>query len=444
MKHHIKLLILTIVFGFAMAPAVMAQDKNVAKAEEYLNKGAASTNATEKRELIDKAIEYYTKAGMGKEMFEPIGDALVATKDYTGAARYYTRGTTEVKKAGNTKIGDALVEDAEAAADDKEKAKHIKSAISYYNKSDNPKAGFKKIGDIYYKQGPAKYDAALGYYIQGQVYDMVKTIADEYKSKGNDTLAAQTYEKMDNADGYNAAGKIYEDAGEYSKAYIAYEKAGNMDGLLRYANRLFSIGNVEEGVPQYQKIAAIYETKQDKAGMAKLAESASKYGQYQLAADLYMKINDFKKAEMALVYQDLISFNIEGAIDHATKAEEPSLVSAIKANKASLDAIAKIGNDFDLIRQNEPSVIKQYDNNKNLSLSADDMQSLKGYYTAYKSKIADQTYLLATHYAKLSHPVLKEVIRTKFQGYGAVRNILDGNLVKKKEKASVKTEDTFL
>lgn len=53
-----------------------------------------------------------------------------------------------------------------------------------------------------------------------------------------------------------------------------------------------------------------------------MAESASKYGQYQLANELYMKINDFKKAEMALVYMDLISFNYDGAIDHATKVEE--------------------------------------------------------------------------------------------------------------------------
>lgn len=444
MKHRNLLLILTFVCSLFVAPALMAQDKNVLKAEEFLKKGVESTNATEKREHLEKAVEYYTKAGMGKELFELVGDALVAGKDYASAARYYTRSTTEIKKAGYGKIGDALVEDAEASSDDKEIAKLIKSAVSHYNKSDNPKAGYKNIGDIYYKQGEAKYDVALGYYIQGQVYEMVKTIADEYKSKGNDTLAAQTYERMDNPEGYNAAGKIYEDAGEYSKAYIAYEKAGNMDGLLRYANRLFAIGNADEGIPQYQKIAAIYEQKNDKAGMTKLAESASKYGQYQLASDLYMKVNDYKKAETALVYQDLISFNIDGAIDHATKAEDPDLVAAINSSKATLDALAKIASNFDLIRDNEPSVIKQYDTSKNLVLSADDMQSLKGYYTDYKTKIADQVYLLATNYAKLNHPVLKEVVKTKFQTYGAVRTILDNNFVKKKEKAAVKTEDTFL
>lgn len=444
MKHRAKLLMLTILCSLFMAPSLMAQDKNVTKAEEYVAKGIATSDAIAKRENLEKAVEYYTKAGMGKELFELIGDALVSAKDYVSAAKYYTRGTTEIKKSGYRKIGDAMVEDAEASSDDKEVGKLIKSALSHYNKSDDPKAGFKAIGDIYYKQGASKYDAALGYYVQGQVNDMIKKIAEEYKANGNDTLAAQTYERMNNAEGFNAAGKIYEDTEDYSKAYIAYEKAGNMDGLLRYANRLFETGNIDAGVPQYQKIAAIYEQKNDKAGMGKLAESASKYGQYQLASDLYMKINDFKKAEMALVYQDLFSFNLEGAIDHATKAEDDALAAAIKASKASLDIFAKIAADFDLIRQNEPSVTKQYDNNKNLKLSAEDMQSLKGYYTDYKTKIADQTYLLAANYAKLTHPILKEVMKTKFSSYGAVRTILDNNMVKKKEKTAVKTEDTFL
>lgn len=426
------------------SPVLMAQDKNVLKAEEFLKKGVEAANATDKRENLEKAVEFYTKSGMGKELYELVGDALVEGKDYVSAARYYLRGTPEVKKQGYGRIGDALVADAEASSDDKEIAKLIKSAISHYNKSDNPTAGYKNIGDIYYKQGASKYDAALTYYVQGGVSDMVKKIAEEYKSKGNDTLAAQTYERMDNAEGYNAAAKIYEGIGENSRAYIAYEKAGNMDGLIRYANREFEIGNAEAGIPQYQKIAEIYEKKGDKAGMAKLAESASKYGQYQLANELYMKINDFKKAELALVYNSLFIFDYEGAISHAMKAEEEGLVAAIKSSKPAMDAIAKIATEFDLIRSNEPYVTKQFDANKNLVLSAEDMQSYKGYYTTYKNKIADQTYLLSANYAKLNHEVLKQVVRTKFMGYGAVRHILDGNFNKKKEKANVKTEDTFL
>ncbi len=444
MKHRIKLLILTIMCGLLVSPSLMAQNKDVAKAEEYLKKGVEATNPTDKRENLDKAVEYYTKSGMGKELFELVGDALVEGKDYVSAARYYTRGTIEVKKAGYGRIGDALVTDAESSSDPKEVAKLIKSAISHYNKSDDPKAGYKAIGDIYYKQGMEKYGDALTYYVQGGVTEMVTKIAQEYKAKGNDTLAAKTYERLDTPEGYNAAAKIYEETGDHSNAYVAYEKAGNMDGLIRYANREFEIGNFEAGIPQYNKIAAIYETKGDKVGMAKLAESASKYGQYQLASELYMKINDFKKAEMALVYLDLINFNLDGAIDHATKAEEEALATSIKSSRAAMEAIAKIAGDFDLIRDNEPSVTKNYDNNKVLQLSAEDMQSLKGYYSAYKTKIADQTYLLASNYAKLNHEVLKQVVRTKFASYGAVRNILDGNFVKKKEKASVKTEDTFL
>lgn len=444
MKHRAKLFILTIMCCLLTTPALMAQDKNVTKAEEYLSKGVASTNATEKREFLEKAVEYYTKSGMGKELFELVGDALVAGKDYTSAARYYLRGTTETKKVGYSRIGDAMVDDAAASGDDKEVGKLIKSAVSNYRKGDNPEAGYKKIGDLYFGMGSGQYDNALSYYIMGKSYPDVKKIADNYLTAGNDTSAAKAYEQMDTPEGYNAAGAIYEKAGEYSSAYIAFEKAGNMDGLLRYANRLFETGNIDGGVPQYQKIAAMYEAKNDKAGMAKLAESASKYGQYQLANELYMKINDFKKAEIALVYMDLISFNYEGAIDHATKAEEESLVAAIKSNKATLAILEKIAKDFELIKNNEPYVTKQYDENKNLVLSAEDMESLKGYYSAYKSKIADQTYLLATNYAKLSHDVLKQVMRTKFHTYGAVRTILDNNMVKKKEKTAVKTEDTFL
>ncbi|CAN5185680.1 hypothetical protein BH09BAC1_BH09BAC1_26110 [soil metagenome] len=444
MKHRIKLLILTLMCSLMVSPSLMAQDKNVTKAEEYVKKGLETSNQTEKREHYEKAVEYYTKAGMGKELFELIGDAQVAGKDYVSAAKYYTRGTTDGKKAGYGKIGDAMVEDADASSDPKEIAKLIKSALSHYNKSADPKAGYKAVGDLYYKQGPTKYNEALTYYIQGGAGDMVKKIAEEYKAQGNDTLAAQTYERMDNADGYNAAAKIYDESGDHSRAYIAYEKAGNMDGLLQYANREFEIGNTEAGVPQYRKIADIYEKKGDKAGMAKLAESASKYGQYQLANELYMKINDFKKAEMALVYDDLVNFNFDGAIDHATKAEDLTLVAAIKSSRTAMEAISKVAKDFDLIRQNEPSVTKQYDKNGSLQLSAEDMQSLKGYYTAYKSKIADQTYLLAANYAKLNHEVLKQVVKTKFKAYGAVRNILDTNMMKKKEKAAVKTEDTFL
>lgn len=106
--------------------------------------------------------------------------------------------------------------------------------------------------------------------------------------------------------------------------------------------------------------------------------------------------------------------------------------------------LEKIANDFDLIKNNEPSVTKQYDDNKNLVLSAEDMESYKGYYSAYKTKIADQIFALSGSYAKLTNDVIKQVIRTKFLSYGAVRTILDNNMVKKKEKAAVKTEDTFL
>jgi hypothetical protein len=444
MKHRAKLIIMTIMCFLLTAPALMAQDKNVVKAEESIAKGLETADATAKREYFEKAVEYYTKSGMGKELFELIGDALVAGKDYASAAKYYLRGTPEAKKAGYSRIGDGMVEDAAAAGDDKEVGKLVKSALSNYRKSDNPEAGYKKVGDLYYGMGNSQYENALGYYVMGKSYPDVKKIADGYLAAGNDTSAAKSYERMDTPEGYNAAGAIYEKAGEYSSAYIAFEKAGNTDGLLRYANRLFETGNIEGGVPQYQKIATLYEAKNDKAGMAKLAESASKYGQYQLANELYMKINDFKKAEMALVYMDLISFNYDGAIDHAIKAEEESLVAAIKSSRATLVILEKIANDFDLIKNNEPSVTKQYDDNKNLVLSAEDMESYKGYYSAYKTKIADQIFALSGSYAKLTNDVIKQVIRTKFLSYGAVRTILDKNMVKKKEKTAVKTEDTFL
>lgn len=444
MKHRAKTLFFTIVCCLLVAPALYAQDKNVAKAEELLAKGVASTNATEKRELIDKAIDLYEKSGMGKELFEIIGDALVAGKDYASASRYYLRGTTEIKKAGYGKIGDAMVEDAAASGDDKEVSKLIKSAVSNYRKSENPEAGYKKIGDLYYSMGKGQYDTALDYYVMAKSFDDVKKIADGYIAAGQDTSAAKTYERLNTTEGYNAAGAIYEKAGEYSSAYIAYEKAGNIDGLLRYANRLFATGNAEAGIPQYQKIAALYSGKNDNAGLEKLAEAASTYGQYQLSNELYMQINNFTKAEMALVYLDLISFNYDGAIEHATKADDAALAAAIKANKTTLMALEKIVQEFELIKQNEPSVTKQYDENKNLVLSAEDMESFKYYYADYKNKIADLTYSLASNYAKLSNDAIKHVMRTKFSSYGAVRTILDKNFNKKKEKSALKTEDTFL
>ncbi len=444
MRYRATTLLLTIMCCLLLAPALYAQDKNVIKADELLAKGVESTNATEKRELIEKAVDLYEKSGMGKELFEIVGDALVAGKDYTSAARYYLRGTTEIKKAGYGKIGDAMVEDAGASGDDKEVSKLIKSAVSSYRKSDNPEAGYKKIGDLYYNMGKGQYDNALDYYVMGKSFDDVKKIADGYIAAGMDTSAAKSYERLNTVEGYNAAGVIYEKAGEYSSAYLAFEKAGNIDGLLRYANRLFATGNIDGGVPQYQKIAALYSEKDDKAGLEKLAESASRYGQYQLSNELYMKIDNFNKAEMALVYLDLINFNYDSAIEHAMKADEASLAAAIKANKATLGLLEKIAADYELIKNNEPSVIKQYDENKNLVLSAEDMESFKYYYADYKTKIADLTFSLATNYAKLNNEVIKQVMQTKFSSYGAVRTILDKNFAKKKEKTAVKTEDTFL
>ncbi len=444
MKHRTKTLLLTIMCCLFIAPTLIAQDKNVIKADELLAKGVESTNATEKRELIEKAVDLYEKSGMGKELFEIVGDALVAGKDYASAARYYLRGTPEVKKAGYGKIGDAMVADAGESGDDKEVAKLIKGAVSNYRKSENPEAGYKNIGDFYYAMGKGQYDNALEYYIMGKAFEDVKKIADGYIAAGMDTSAAKSYERLNTDEGYNAAGAIHEKIGDYSSAYLAYEKAGNIDGLLRYANRLFATGNIDAGKPQYQKIAALYVAKNDNAGLEKLAEAASKYGQYELSNELYMQINNFNKAEMALVYNDLINFNYEGAVEHATKAEEMSLVAAINSSKATLDVLQKIITEFELIKANEPFVTKQFDDNKNLILSAEDMESYKYYYADYKNKIADLTFSLASNYTKLNNDVIKQVMRTKFSGYGAVRTLLDKNFVKKKEKAAVKTEDTFL
>ncbi|MDX2002848.1 MAG: hypothetical protein SFW35_10475 [Chitinophagales bacterium] len=442
----------TLLFSLFFIPSVLfAQDKDLAKADEYLKK-AVTLTGTEKNELLKKAIELYTKVGKTKEeMYTTIGDALVDARDYNGATTYYTRGGTAVKKQGQIRIAEEYMENA--SEDAKNESKLIKKALDAYVKGGASKDGYKTVGDYYSAKGPEYDSLAFSYYEQGQVTEKLTEIGDNYYSKGPEyyAKAAEAYEKTGSPEGTKKAGDIYWGLGEkdvafYEKAYTAYDKGHHMDGIKKYADRLFEMGQEDAANAQYNKIADYYVSTKNSGGLDKLASAAFDGGNYQLASMYYEKMADTKNMEKAQSYDALYKFDFAGAIDHFTKAEDMAMANAIKANLKTLETLPQIYNDLEEIKKTEPFV--GMDSNAVLGKkvpNAQDQANFNAYYKSVQGTIADNVYKVSAAYQKLTDPTLKKVVKLKFQRFNAFKTILNPDtFVKKKEKAALKLEDVIL
>jgi tetratricopeptide (TPR) repeat protein len=423
--------------------ATQAQDKNIAKVDEYIAKAKSATDAAKKTEWFNKASEIIMTNKLGKEQFVKIGDAYLEEGDITNAAKYFMRCDKTDKAEGYVKIGHKMVE--QAFDDPKAEAKTMRKAIDYFTKGGAAKEGYEAVGDAYYEKGKDSYLKAADYYAQGGVAAKLEKIAGEFLSDNKPDLAADVYMKANTPEGYKKAGDLYFSAGEYNDAFTAYEKAGYAEGIKKYADKLYQDGQVSDAEAQYNKVADMYAAKSNVSGLNELAQSAENRGNYAMAAALYEKAGDNDKAGKARAYDRLFALDFDGAKSEFTTLGNADMVKAITANMKFLTPLKDAAEYFDEVKRAEPPVSYVVDTvTKKKTPVKTDIDAFNSYYKEAMTTIVDNCYIVSANVPKILHAGLKEAMMKRFKQYGAVRNILDSNFGKKLSKEQITVKDIVL
>lgn len=430
--------------------ALEAQNKDVDKGNDFLKKAMDQTDAAKRQDLINKAIESWTKGGLKREMYALIGDAFLEKKDYTNASSNYSRCDKPEKKEGMKKIAEAYVEDA-FSGEEKNEPKNLKKAMDYFTKGDAAKEGARLIGDRYYARGIAAYGKALDYYVIGEAAVKIEQIAKEYMEKGgdNENKAAETYLRMKNKDGYTKAGNIYYNRNEFQKAIEAYLKGGVREGIQKYADYLYSENRNEEADNLILQLADALTEQKDDEGMEKLASQTQAKGSYMLASKLYDKAGDVSKGDVCRAYDALIGFRLEEAKGLFAQAADPAVQSmgaSITASEKYMGPLKDLADNMEDLKKNAPFVTLITDSVTGKSYpSPSDQKMQEDYYKSIRDQIIKNVNDISVNYTKLTDPKLKNFVRQRFLQYGAVRNILDKeSFVVKKLKQDVKVKDLVL
>jgi hypothetical protein len=431
------------IISFIAAASLSAQDKNIAKVDEYIAKAKSASDAAKKAEWYNKAAEVIITNKLGKEQFAKIGDAYLEEGDITNAAKYYTRCDKAEKMEGYIKIGNKMIE--QAFDDPKSEAKIMRKAIDYYTKAGATKEGYEAVGDAYYAKGKDSYLKAAEYYVQAGASAKLEKVAAEFLADNKPDMAANVYMKANTPEAYNKAGDLYYKAGEYGDAFIAYEKAGNAEGIKKYADKLYEEGQYSDAEAIYGKVADMYAAKSNVAGLLELAKAAENRGNYAVAATLYEKAGDNDKAGKARAYDRLFAMDFEGAKTEFTNLGNAEMVKAITANMKFLSPLKDAAEYFDEIKKSQPYVSYVVDSiTKKKTPVKSEIEAFNSYYKEAMPNIYDNCIIVANNIPKITNAVLKEAMMKKFRQYGAIRNILDANFGKKLTKDQITIKDVVL
>lgn len=430
-------------FIFLFQHTLFAQDKNIAKVDEYISKAKSQSDATKKADLYNKAAQLIMTQKLPKSEFVKLGDAWVEEGDVVKASQYYNRADKEDKKEGYIKIGHKMIE--LAPEDPKREGRNMEKAITYFTKGGDTEAGYEAVGDSYYARGKEYYMEAVQYYAAGKISQKIEKIAQEFISSNEKTNAAKTYEKMNTPEGFKKAGDLYFANEDYPAAFDAYVNGKHGEGIQKYGDKLYDDGKWSEGDAQYTKAAEIYEEKNDRNGLISLGTAAEKRGNYSLATTMYERGGATDKAGHAKAFESLYNFDFDNAKIALEGINDFDLAKAIKANIKYLDPLKEINQLFLQIKQDEPyiSVIEDPETGKKTP-SPGDINTFNEYYKSMIDDINENINKIAANLAKVNHSRLKDLMFTRFQQYGAVKNILDKNLNRKLQRNQITYKEVKL
>jgi len=442
-----NILTLSIVMLLVMSKA-SAQNKDVDKGKAALAKALDQKDLSKRQQMINDARADFQKGGLKpQEVGVILGDAYLDKGDLVNAANSYSTASKEDKKEGFKKVADAYVETA-FTGDAKAETKAINKAMDYYKKADALKEGARNIGDKYYAKGEDGYSKALDFYIIGGADVKLEEIAKEYFGKGGtgEDKAAEVYTRMKTPEGYQKAGDIYFNRKEYAKAVEAYEAGNNAEGIKKYADYLYSQNRNDEADNLYLKIAALYATGKDDAGLEKLAQQCQAKGSYGLAARIYDKAGNTNMSDKSNGYASLIELNLDSARIYFTNVSENDMLKAMTDNAKGLNAIKDVADNLDVLQRGAPSVNPIVDTVTGItSLSAKDEKDQDEYYKSIHDQVIKNVFDLSAAFGKITNPDLKKYLRFRFLRYKAVRNILDTQTMAiRKQKSEIKVKDVEL
>lgn len=423
--------------------AVNAQEKEIAKVDDYIAKAKEASDKSKKTDLYNKAAQLIMSARLDKSHNMKIGDAYLEEGDVTNAIRYYMRCETEDKNEGYKKAGDKTIE--QAFDDPKMEDKTMRKAISYYSKAKAAEEGYEAVGDAYYERGKDFRMKAAEFYGTGKAVNKIERIAGEYMDEKNLHAAADVYMKLDNEEGYKKAGDLFYSVNDFNNAYSAYEKGGVTEGIKKYADKLYADGLKVDGDALYYKLAEIYTTKEDKESLARLARLAEEKSNYTMAASIYEQAGEAVNANKAKAYSHLVSLDFETAEKAFKDLGDLETAEGISKNMKYLVALRDVADYFEEVKSFEPYVAYSEDpETKERIPNKTDLADFHAYYKGVASNIVERCYMISSNVQNIKDPILKKVMINTFKQFGAVRNVLDDNFNKKLQKEKATARDVIL
>jgi hypothetical protein len=413
-----------------------AQDKNVAKVDEYIQKAKNEPDKNKKTVLYNKAVEVITTAKLGKDQYVKLGDAYVEEGDVVKASQFYMRCDAADKKEGYAKIGDKLIE--MAPEDPKTEPKTMKKAVDYYTKAGKTNEGYEAVGNSYYNRGKEFYPKAAEYYASGNNSAKLEKIASELIASNQKADAAKIYLKMNNAEGFKKAGDLYFDAGEFNSAFDAYNEGKVGEGIQKYGDKAYNDGKYSEGDAMHVRAAEIYTEKNDAKGLLSLGASAEKRGNYTMAAEMYEKGGATDKAGNARAYEALYLLEFDAAKTALEGINDFETAKSITPNMKFLNPLKEVATAFDDILKNQPyiSMVEDPETGKK-SPNPADVSNFNEYYKSLVDAIYDNVNVLSVNIPKITNARLKDIMMKKFMQYNSVRTILDSSFNKKLQRTQV-------
>ncbi len=390
-----------------------AQDKNVKKAEEYMEKGNNAIFA-EHDEYYKKAIQYYIAGGSTREeAYGKVADAMIDKGAYQASTKYIKQSDNPADRY--KRIGDIYIEKGTQSKGFTELSQYEK-AMKFYDKAKAEAEGYSKIADACYQKGGDSFSIAVAYYAKAKDQEGLTKIAKDLESKGPEYYgqAAAAYRSMETEEGYKKAGDLFFKAKKYQEAYESYNEGLIVDGLTKFADFIRQQGDVDSANLIYARVSEFMLSTGDEESIRKLAAKSMQGGNYQTAVELYERLEDFKKADAARAYLAVQNGEFYEALDYAEGAGETALANTIRTNLKKLSSLDDVSASFDEIMIYAPYVETEADR-----------QFEKEYYQEYKPDIIRGLKKLASIYSGITEPAIQRTVRERFSQYYCVKVLLD-------------------
>jgi len=445
MKSYIHLLLLATAMLCITAPTY-AQNKDIDKGKANLKKAFEQKDAANKNEMIQKSVELFTKGGLKKEMNLIIGDEFLEHNDLVQAANYYNRCDKGEKADGLFRVAEAYKE--QAFGDEKNEAKLLKSAVSFYTKSGKLKDGAKIIGDKYFDRGEKFYPKALDYYFIATDTASAEKVANTYVAKGGETAfqAVDVLKRIGSKSALEKAGDICYERKQFDKAYECYATADVTRGLEKIADKYNEIGKTDEAANIYVKMAESYMKTANTEAVEKLGTDNVKAMNYSLASRIYDKAGNINLSQKYWSYYKLMQFDFDSAKTIMNANGDVVLAKAIDANMKYLDNLKSSNLTlFDFV-QSQPYVSTEADPETGKPRPVvKDENILIDYYKGIKDAIVETFQSVSKNVIPINNPELKKMMIKRFQQYPAGTKILDPNtFAVRLQKATAQVKDVYL